>query len=842
VVVGPSGCGKSSLVLVGLLPALRAGGIPPGPGEPGSAAWDFLAPVVPGTDPLAALARVVRPGGAEHAAHLADDYVHGLLDAATSAMFRAHCDACPACRAALEAARREGFWSEPGRLRRLVEGRGPAPAFLLVDQAEEMFTLCADAADRLAFLDNVLALTAPGTAAPHRVVLTIRADYLPQAGATPGLQVLADDEQLRLVPPVLTARELRRVIEEPARRVGLKFEEGIVDDLVKEMLGEEGALPLLQFTLQRLWEARQRNRTTWDAYRGVGGPRVTLDRTADAVYNRLIPEDQAAARLILLRLVQPATGAEFTRSRVRRQTLRLLTASDRVDRVVDRFVAAGLFRLTPGETHEDDRIEVSHEALIRNWGTLGGWLDQEKERLKKRLALRGTAELWLSHDKDPGGLLGGTLLTEAKAYVDLDSLEQEFVTASQSAQDAAEREREGIRQREVEQLRQLAEQKQQLVEQKQLLVTTLERNRRFWRLAAAVVFVLLLLVAVLAAIVGKLYVNLREAQNKEQEVTYKLFEEQVSKPFSPPRHGAWLWEPGRTLRVKFIDRPAPSKEFRQRILAKAQEWTNHANIRFVESDDADAELRVSLKGTHPGSSIGTEALDVDRREPTMGLGGLSERTPEDEFSAEVLCRFGNALGLINENNNPKGDIPWDLQRIFDRLKSNIGELQDMEARVGKFRADDFKGYREFDRSSVMLLPVSGKDTGGRFEEGYHPRLSESDITFIHTLYPPSKNTVMEERQGKAEAEGEIKAFQCDRLVFNSPARGLYRVHFQARLGSLKASIFKSPLTAPFTLAPILPAKGVSMDLNLEPGPCVILVSSEVIGGEGKYIVTVSPER
>jgi hypothetical protein len=813
VVLGPSGCGKSSLVLAGLLPALRAGGVPPESGEPGSAVWNFLGPVVPGTDPLATLAGVVRPRDADPA------------------------DWAAACR--ME------FRTKPNRLSQLVESRGPAPAFLLVDQAEELFTLCADAADRQAFLDNVLALATPGTAAPHRVVLTLRADYLAQAAATPGLKALADDEQVRLVPPALTARELRQVIEEPARRIGLKFEEGIVEELVNETLGEEAALPLLQLTLQQLWKARERNRITWDAYHRIGGPRTALDRTPDTVYNGLIPEEQAAAKLILLRLVQPATGAEFTRNRVRRQTLRQLTASDRVDRVVDRFVAAGLFRLTPGETSEDDRIEVSHEALIRNWGTLGGWLDQERERLKKRLALRGTAELWLSHEKDPGGLLGGTLLTEAKAYVDLDSLEQEFVTASQTAQDAAERERQGIRQREVEQLRHLAEQKQQLVEQKQKLVSTLERNKRFWRLAAAVVFVLLMLVAVLAALVGKLYVNLREAQNKERETTFNLFKEQVEKPFSPPRHGEWLWEPGRTLRVKFIDDPSPPKELRERILAKAQEWTEHASIHFVESDDAKAELRVSLKGTHRGSGIGTEAVDMDHREATIGLGGLNERTPEDEFSAEVLCRFGNALGLINENNNPKNNIPWNLQGIFDRVKGNIGELEDMEERVGKFREVDFKWYRDFDRSSVMLLPISGHDTGGQFEEGYHPRLSESDITFISKLYPRPKEIVMEAHDGRAESKGEIKAFQCDRLVFPPMNRGSYDIHFQNHIGSLQASIFPrgaNALIAPYTLAPLSPLKGGSARLDLGPGPCVVLVSSEAIGGEGRYSLTISPAK
>jgi WD40 repeat protein len=367
-VVGPSGSGKSSLVRAGLLPALRAGGVP------GSAGWQILPPMVPGPDPGAALDR------------------------------------------ALNAA-----------------GRSGAPLLLLIDQFEETFTLCTDEARRGDFLARVVAL-ATGAGA-SRVVLTMRSDFEPFIARAEALQPLYEAGKLAL--PPLTAGELREAIERPAEQVGLKFEPGLIDALLGDILGEPAALPLLQYSLLRLWEERERNRVTLAAYQRVGGGRLALARGADAAYVALIPEEQLTARRILLRLVRPGEGLEITSNRVRRADLdRGGEDPGRVARVLAKLLDAHLLRLTPGDTPADAQVELAHEALVRNWPTLVEWLEDERVALRQRQRLSAAAEQWQRLGRDPAALLAGRLLEEARQYEDLSELEREFVQAGVAAEAA----------------------------------------------------------------------------------------------------------------------------------------------------------------------------------------------------------------------------------------------------------------------------------------------------------------------------------------------------------------------------------------------------------------------
>jgi hypothetical protein len=223
------------------------------------------------------------------------------------------------------------------------------------------------------------------------------------------------------------------VIEKPAELVGLKFEDGIVDRLVNEILGEPAGLPLLQFALLKLWERRDRNRVTFEAYRSVGGPLKALERSAEELYARLLPEEQVTARRILLRIVRPGNSLEVTSNRVLRESVHGSEPRERVDRVLDKLIAAGLLRQTGGPNGAEVQIEVAHEALLRNWPRLVEWLDDERIRLRRRFSVTAAAQQWAAHGKDPGGLLGGSLLEEARTYDDLDAIEREFVAASADA-------------------------------------------------------------------------------------------------------------------------------------------------------------------------------------------------------------------------------------------------------------------------------------------------------------------------------------------------------------------------------------------------------------------------
>lgn len=424
-VVGSSGSGKSSLVRAGLLPALRAGALPD------SQHWYYYSPMVPGSNPLAALTAAVQPSDTSEAE--------------------------------LVESQSERLRSDAGHLCALVDELNDGPVVLVVDQFEELFTLCADPEACQAFVDNLICLAqSPGPR--HTVILTMRTDFESRLALFPDLQPLFEHAQVRVTP--MSAAELHEAIVSPAESVGLKFEEGVVDALVRDMLGEPAALPLLQFTLLRLWENRERNRITWEAYHRLGGGRLALARSADAFYESLIPEEQVTARRILLRMVRPGEGLEVTSNRIRREALyEAGEARDRVDRVLERLVnEAHLVRLTEGDNPVDTQVEVAHEALVRNWPRLVDWLDEERANMRRRLRLTAAAEQWETLGRDPEALLRGALLEEASAYEDLDDLEIEFVRASRDAVEEARRLEEEARQRELEQARALAEAEHQRAE------------------------------------------------------------------------------------------------------------------------------------------------------------------------------------------------------------------------------------------------------------------------------------------------------------------------------------------------------------------------------------------
>ncbi|MEM7113488.1 MAG: SUMF1/EgtB/PvdO family nonheme iron enzyme [Chloroflexota bacterium] len=423
-IVGSSGVGKSSAVFAGLLPHLQD------PTAPPLANYHIYPVLVPGSAPLTHLALQLQPEGFNSADWLIEHVAK--------------------------------FQENPNHLRELVLKQSDETAVFIIDQFEELFTLCHDSAEREAFINNLLRL-ANARERNHLVIITMRTDYESYLVKYPLFQHLFTQGEIRVGP--MNAAELRQAIEKPAALVGLKFEEGLIDTLIRDIVGEPAALPLLQFTLLQLWENRERNRVTWEAYRRLGGVLQALAKTADSVYNSLLPEDQITVKRILLRLVRPSEGLEVTRNRVRRPAIyQFGEAPDRVDRVLNRLIQARLIRLTKGTNPDDDQFEVAHEALVRNWPRLVGWLDEERLRLRYRQRLTDQAEQWDRFGRDPGALLRGPLLSEALNYDDLNALERQFVRASQQALFVEEREREKSHHHELAQARALEDEQRQRAE------------------------------------------------------------------------------------------------------------------------------------------------------------------------------------------------------------------------------------------------------------------------------------------------------------------------------------------------------------------------------------------
>ena len=321
----------------------------------------------------------------------------------------------------------------PEELRPLLGTTFPGrPVIIVIDQFEQIFTARTDPKVREKFAQALISIC-PHAQAPNRVILIIDDHYQQPALQLPALKPLADNQAARFSLPPLTAAEVRHIIESVAATVGLKFDEGIVEDLAKEVAGDAGALPTLQFTLGKLWNERERNRITWDAYRKVGRPREALKRTADAVFDSLSSDEQKTAKKLFLELVHPTIEGDFIRRRIRRDVLSQLDLPDGVAHVLERCVEAGLIRHTPGVGWDDDRFDVAHNGLISNWPRLRDWLQKEREESEKKLQLRATARLWQEFGFNSGYLLSGDALDEAAVYTEAAPELKELVAASKEA-------------------------------------------------------------------------------------------------------------------------------------------------------------------------------------------------------------------------------------------------------------------------------------------------------------------------------------------------------------------------------------------------------------------------
>ena len=292
---------------------------------------------------------------------------------------------------------------------------GP-PSLLVVDQFEELFTLCREEADRAVFVDALMDLR------ETPVVVVLRADFYARCADYPRLAAAVAEHQHLL--GAMSAGELRRAIEGPARTAGLRLEAGLVETVLADVEGEPGALPLLSHALYESWARRDGRVLTTAGYREAGGVRAAIARTAEEVFLSCSPEEQAVMRRLLLRLTEPGEGTEDTRTRVPLTELAQAAAS-----VLERLAAARLVVVG------DDAVEIAHEALIREWPRLRGWLAEDREALRTLRQLTSAARAWEEAGREEGDLYRGPRLAAAAELTgELSRVEREFLDASATAQ------------------------------------------------------------------------------------------------------------------------------------------------------------------------------------------------------------------------------------------------------------------------------------------------------------------------------------------------------------------------------------------------------------------------
>jgi len=236
---------------------------------------------------------------------------------------------------------------------------------IVIDQLEELVTLCADPAERTRFAE-IIAAAAHNASSPVRVVATLRDDFATVIEAEPALRGRWDVFVLATPPP----EALRRIVTEPARRMAVTVEPRVVEDMVAEIAGRPASLPLLSFTGSLLWDARDRaaRAITYGAYLEVGGVQGALATYADQVFDSLAKSDQDTVRDLFARLV----AADGTRIPALRDDLDQLAGAPAV---LAHLIDARL--LVVREEDNRDVIEVVHECLAERWPRLARWRSED---------------------------------------------------------------------------------------------------------------------------------------------------------------------------------------------------------------------------------------------------------------------------------------------------------------------------------------------------------------------------------------------------------------------------------------------------------------------------------
>ncbi|MET8982675.1 hypothetical protein ABZX85_44570 [Streptomyces sp. NPDC004539] len=314
----------------------------------------------------------------------------------------------------------------------LTPAEGEPESWIVVDQFEEVFTLCRDRVERQRFIDLLLAARAPDSRL--RVLVAVRADFHARCAEHRDLADALFGAGLLLGP--MTADELREVIVRPAQAVGLLVERELTTRIVKDVVDQPGALPMLSHALLETWQRRKGRMLTLAAYEAAGGVRGAIAATAEDVYGQLSPDQARVARQLLLRMVEPGRGTADTR---RPLTSRELAQwSDRaVPVVVERLARARLIIV------DEDAVQLAHEALISSWPRLTGWIEENRERLRHHRNLTEAARVWLEHNCEPEALYRGSRLAGAEElFTDdgtLTTPERAFLTAALDAREAERR-------------------------------------------------------------------------------------------------------------------------------------------------------------------------------------------------------------------------------------------------------------------------------------------------------------------------------------------------------------------------------------------------------------------
>jgi hypothetical protein len=415
--LGASGSGKSSVVFAGLVPKLQQKGH-----------WQFTH-FRPGSDPFHALALALVPL-----------YTTNLNETERLAQARQ-----------LANYLRDGDIPLADVVAQIQQNYPSERVLVIADQFEELYTLCPDETIRRNFLDKLT--TFPFERVGMVLVLTMRADFLGNALSYRPFADVLQNTDLKLGP--MNREELTEVIEKPAQKLGVTLEAGLVKRILDDVESEPGNLPLLEFALTELWQRRQGKQLTHLAYTEIGEVQGALARHANEEYHKLSEAQREQMRRIFIQLVRPGEGREDTRRLATKAELGEVSWG-----LVKQLADARLVVTSRCEEAQVETVEVVHEALIRNWGELRGWMDTDRVFRAWQERLRAGMYQWQQIENgdvtgwDESRLLRGTALAEAEEKLkqrpeDLSEGELFYIQVSVKLRDKEQRRRERVRRQTV---------------------------------------------------------------------------------------------------------------------------------------------------------------------------------------------------------------------------------------------------------------------------------------------------------------------------------------------------------------------------------------------------------
>ncbi|WP_062988592.1 WD40 repeat domain-containing protein [Nocardia anaemiae] len=422
--VGASGAGKSSLLEAGLIPALA---------DPVDQ-W-AVATMTPGSAPVEALLAALRDGPATLPADSESDSTDATVSADNSG--------------------EDGAESAAGRSRESGSEKSGGPMesvdaaqwgrdkrrLLIIDQFEELFTLCRNEEERAIFLATLEHLAIRGEREPAAVVIAVRADFYARCLDIPVLEDALKHRSYLLGPMRLD--ELAEAITRPAESAGYKLESGLEELVISELCGlggdrrayDPGALPLVSHVMAAVWQRRDGTRLTIDGYRAAGGVIGSVAATAEKAWAELTEFQQSIGKQVLLGLV--AVGDDS------RDTRRKVTRTELIQQTVEAAeTALEVLARTRLITLDAESAYLTHEIVLDAWPRLRTWIDEDRVGYLERQRLQADATDWATGDRDPSLLYRGARLITMQEHADKGAIgivAEEFLAASHAARRRTQR-------------------------------------------------------------------------------------------------------------------------------------------------------------------------------------------------------------------------------------------------------------------------------------------------------------------------------------------------------------------------------------------------------------------